>query len=222
MNRHVLERQQWEKFGDCKGLPRGPEKNVTYQSIEIIHLDLKPKKREEEKEENPLSKTTAQIGCRNCGDVGHWTLKCPKRQTIQAFAKPGDNGSGPDDVPAPTTVAGTGSKYIPMHQRIGAEAKSSSFSRMDDAYALRVTNLSEDVTEDDLQDLFSRFGHTSRIFLAKDRQTGRSRGFAFVNFSNRQDAEKAIAKLDGYGYANLIIHVEWAKPKEERENPDRD
>jgi hypothetical protein len=64
-------------------------------------------------------------------------------------------------------------------------------------------------------------GHTSRIYLARDRVTQESRGFAFINFSMRQDAENAIAKLDGHGYANLILHVEWAKPREERE-PKRD
>lgn len=123
-------------------------------------------------------------------------------------------GSGGDGGP-------TGSKYVPMHMRLGAESKPMTNLR-DDAYTLRVTNLSEDVTESDLQDLFCRFGHTSRIYLARDRVTQESRGFAFINFSMRQDAENAIAKLDGHGYANLILHVEWAKPREEREQPKRD
>jgi len=78
---------------------------------------------------------------------------------------------------------------------------------------LRVTNLSEDVTEADLHELFRRFGHTSRIYLAKDRITNQSRGFAFVNFTNRTDAQLAIDKLNGHGYDNLILHVEWAKAK---------
>lgn len=68
VNRHVLDRQNWEKFGDCKGLPRGPEQNITYQSFEIIHLDLRPKKREEEKEESSLDKlsgTSSIVVCRN-------------------------------------------------------------------------------------------------------------------------------------------------------------
>lgn len=155
------------------------------------------------------------------GETGHWTLKCPKRQAIQAFAKPGDNGTGPDDGPsASTAVAGTGSKYIPVHQREGAKPVSR-IGGMDDAYALRVTNISEDVTEQDLQDLFRRFGHTTRIYLAKDRVTQESRGFAFINYSNRQDAETAIAKLNGHGYANLILRVEWAKPREERERAEQ-
>jgi translation initiation factor 3 subunit G len=61
-----------------------------------------------------------------------------------------------------------------------------------------VTNLSEDTTESDLQDLFRRFGHTSRIYLAKDRQTFKSRGFAFVNFSEKSAGQAAIDKLNGW------------------------
>lgn len=49
----------------------------------------------------------------------------------------------------------------------------------------RVTNLSEDVTEGDLQELFRPFGPISRVFLAVDRTTGENRGFAFVNYHHR-------------------------------------
>ena len=86
VNRRVLERQQWKKFGDCAGLNAGPEPNVTYTSIEVINLDLRPKKREEEKEESGLDKlsgSTSIVVCRNCGETGHWTLKCPKRSQIK-------------------------------------------------------------------------------------------------------------------------------------------
>ena len=54
-----------------------------------------------------------------------------------------------------------------------------------DENSLRVTNLSEDVTEADLQELFRPFGPISRVFLALDRTTGESRGFAFVNYHYR-------------------------------------
>jgi translation initiation factor 3 subunit G len=78
-----------------------------------------------------------------------------------------------------------------------------------------VSNLSEDATESDLRDLFRRFGHTSGVFLVKDRQTFKSRGFAFVTFTERQDAQAALDKLNGHGYDNLIMAVEWAKPRAE-------
>ena len=83
-----------------------------------------------------------------------------------------------------------------------------------DENSVRVTNLSEDVVEQDLLDLFGRFGHVQRIFIAKDRETGESRGFAFVNFARREDAQAAIDTLDGFGYANLILSVSWAAPRD--------
>ena len=83
-----------------------------------------------------------------------------------------------------------------------------------DENSVRVTNLAEDVVEQDLSDLFGRFGHVQRIFIAKDRETGESRGFAFINFTRREEAQAAIDTLDGFGYANLILSVSWAAPRE--------
>ena len=60
------------------------------------------------------------------------------------------------------------------------------------------------------------FGPVTRIYVAFNRETGESRGFAFVNFVNKDDGERAIDKLDGYGYDSLILRVEWAAPREER------
>ena len=70
------------------------------------------------------------------------------------------------------------------------------------------------MVEQDLSDLFGRFGHVQRIFIAKDRETGESRGFAFINFTRREEAQAAIDTLDGFGYANLILSVSWAAPRE--------
>jgi translation initiation factor 3 subunit G len=66
------------------------------------------------------------------------------------------------------------------------------------------------------QELFQPFGQISRIYIAYDRETGESRGFAFVNFVHREDAARAVERLDGYGYDNLILRVEFAAPREQR------
>lgn len=83
--------------------------------------------------------------------------------------------------------------------------------RREDQPTLRVTNLSEDATDADIMDLFDRFGHVSRVFLARDRETGICKGFAFVSFTSREDAQRALEMIDGRGYDNLILRVEWAK-----------
>jgi len=82
-----------------------------------------------------------------------------------------------------------------------------------DALTLRVTNLSEDVREGDLGELFGQFGRTQRIFLAKNPETKVSKGFAFITYHNKSDAEMAIKRLNGHGYDNLVLRVEWAKPQ---------
>jgi len=88
--------------------------------------------------------------------------------------------------------------------------------RRRDDNSLRVSNLSEDVSEEDLAELFRPFGGVSRVFLAVDRNTGENRGFAFVTYHVRADAERAMATLNGYGYDNLILSVQWAQAKEPR------
>ncbi|OEU16087.1 Rna binding domain in eukaryotic translation initiation factor 3 subunit 4, partial [Fragilariopsis cylindrus CCMP1102] len=84
--------------------------------------------------------------------------------------------------------------------------------RTDDLNTIRVTNISENTTEADLQDLFKPFGRISRVYLAKDKETLQSRGFAFVSFVNKDDAAKAMEKLQGFGYDHLILKLEWARP----------
>ena len=81
----------------------------------------------------------------------------------------------------------------------------------DDLATLRVTNVSEMAEESELRDMFERFGRVTRVFLAKDRDTGLAKGFAFISFADRTDAVKACAKMDGYGFKHLILRVEFAK-----------
>ena len=85
------------------------------------------------------------------------------------------------------------------------------FYILGDDYTIRVTNLPEEATESDLMELFKPFGKVNRTFLAKDKNTQVSRGFAFVNFQNKDDAQRAIWGVNDYGYNHLILKVEWAK-----------
>lgn len=62
-----------------------------------------------------------------------------------------------------------------------------------------------------MRDLVSRFGPVQRVFVAKNRDTGLCKGFAFVTFYDKQTCQAAIDKLDGFGYDSLILRVDWAK-----------
>jgi RNA recognition motif-containing protein len=81
---------------------------------------------------------------------------------------------------------------------------------------LFVGNLSFEITENDLQDAFSAHGTVIEANLMQDRMTGRSRGFAFVTMSNDQEAEKAIAGLNGSEMRGRALTVSVARPREER------
>jgi RNA recognition motif-containing protein len=79
---------------------------------------------------------------------------------------------------------------------------------------LFVGNMSFQTTESDLRALFEPFGAITRVHLATDRETGRARGFAFVEMANDAEAAKAIAALDGQEVGGRNLKVNEARPKE--------
>jgi RNA recognition motif-containing protein len=81
---------------------------------------------------------------------------------------------------------------------------------------LFVGNLSFQTTESDLTSMFEPFGEVARVQLMTDRDTGRSRGFAFVEMSSEDSAAKAIAELNGKEVDGRALNVNEAKPKPER------
>jgi RNA recognition motif-containing protein len=81
---------------------------------------------------------------------------------------------------------------------------------------LFVGNLSFDITEKDLQDAFAAHGTVTETNLMMDRTTGRPRGFGFVTMSSPEEAQKAIAALNGSQLGGRALTVNVAKPREER------
>jgi cold-inducible RNA-binding protein len=82
--------------------------------------------------------------------------------------------------------------------------------------SLFVGNLSFQTTEADLTALFQPFGQIGRIHMVTDRETGRARGFAFVEMPNDAEAAKAITALDGKELGGRNLKVNEARPKAER------
>jgi RNA recognition motif-containing protein len=80
-------------------------------------------------------------------------------------------------------------------------------------------NLSFQTTESDLRALVESYGQVTRIHIAKDRDTGRARGFAFVEMANDEEAARAIAALDGKEFGGRNIKVNEARPKSEGRGP---
>jgi cold-inducible RNA-binding protein len=79
-----------------------------------------------------------------------------------------------------------------------------------------VGNLSFNTNEDELRQLFEPHGQVDRVSIMTDRDTGRSRGFGFVEMASNEDGEKAIAALNGSQVGGRTINVNEARPKTER------
>ena len=78
-------------------------------------------------------------------------------------------------------------------------------------YSIRISNISNNITENDLYDLASIFGSIKKITIAKDKDTRKSKGYAFVNFSDKICAKNALDNLNGHGYDNMILNVEYSR-----------
>nr|AFK35957.1 unknown [Medicago truncatula] len=218
LSKRAVERRSWPKFGDAVHEDVGAR--LTMVSTEEILLE-RPKplgsNKEDPKTADPLSqfnKGAVLMVCRTCGKKGdHWTSRCPYKDLAQPPETFVDKPVATDAAPGASAGSAKGA-YVPPSLRAGAERTTGSdMRRRNDENSVRVTNLSEDTREPDLLELFRPFGAVSRVYVAIGQKTGMSRGFGFVNFVSREDAQRAINKLNGYGYDNLILRVEWATPR---------
>lgn len=81
---------------------------------------------------------------------------------------------------------------------------------------LYVGNLSYSTTEDDLRSLFAQAGAVASVALIKDRDTGKSKGFAFVEMATQAEAQKAITMFNAFKMEDRSLVVNLARPREER------
>ena len=79
-----------------------------------------------------------------------------------------------------------------------------------------VGNLPYDTTEEELRQVFSGAGTVASASIVTDRETGRSKGFGFVQMGSQAEAEKAVSMFNGYQLHNRALKVDLARPREER------
>ncbi|KAH7328268.1 putative translation initiation factor eIF3 subunit [Stachybotrys elegans] len=238
VNPRVADRKTWAKFGQSAKDPAGPAPDTTSVGENII---FRPSVswRKDAKDEGADPNAQAmkdklkdkKVKCRICNGE-HFTARCPYKDTMAPIGEngaadvaagmgddlsaSGAGGAGPGAAAA-AAAAGKKGSYVPPALRgdragaVGDRMGGSKYGERDDLATLRVTNVSEMAEESELRDMFERFGRVTRVFLAKDRETGMAKGFAFISFADRGDAVKACAKMDGFGFKHLILRVEFAK-----------
>ncbi len=81
-----------------------------------------------------------------------------------------------------------------------------------------IGNLAYEVTQSDLNDVFSEYGQVQRIHLPTDRETGKMRGFAFIELENESDEQKAINELNQAEWMGRTLKVDQARPRQENNN----
>lgn len=82
--------------------------------------------------------------------------------------------------------------------------------------SIYVGNLSYDASQEDVRSVFAEYGTVKRVTLPMDRETGRPRGFAFVDMGSDAEEEAAIGDLDGAEWMGRTLKVNKAKPREDR------
>ncbi|OGM41045.1 eukaryotic translation initiation factor 3 subunit G [Aspergillus bombycis] len=222
VNPQVAERRSWAKFGLEKGHAPGPSFDTTSVGENIVFrpsINWKAQAAEAEKNGGEKGSMKDQlkdkkVKCRICSGE-HFTARCPFKDTMAPVDESAGGAGAAGEADEAAGAVGTGSgSYVPPHLRKGAagggERMGGKFEK-DDLATLRVTNVSELAEEGELRDLFERFGRVTRVFLARDRETQRAKGFAFISFADRSDAARACEKMDGFGYRHLILRVEFAK-----------
>lgn len=231
VNPRVAERKTWGKFGLSEKDGNGPQMDTTSVGENII-FRLSTNWRKDTKDESKDVNANAMkeklkdktVKCRICNGE-HFTARCPYKDTMAPVGAEGaaDPAAGMGDELSAAggpgaAAAGKKGSYVPPALRgdraaagAGDRMGGSKYGERDDLATLRVTNVSEMAEEAELRDMFERFGRVTRVFLAKDRDTGLAKGFAFISFADRNDAVKACNKMDGYGFKHLILRVEFAK-----------
>ncbi|KAF7640177.1 Eukaryotic translation initiation factor 3 subunit G [Meloidogyne graminicola] len=218
--RVVAERKKWQKFGQSKDDGPGPNINTTYvgAEVEIQFLHNRFGETDELIMDEKGGQATKGMHCRLCKSDEHWSTHCPYKEHFKGYDDEDttEKSAGTKPGGAPSQLSrGT---YVPPSLRNvgpgGVRPSIGGTERPSDETTVRITNLPEDsdTLEDDLRSMFSKAGRIMRSYVAKDKITNKPKGFAFITFHSRSEAERAIQTFNGEKFEHLILKVEWTKP----------
>ncbi|KFD52532.1 hypothetical protein M514_06566 [Trichuris suis] len=218
ISKAIIARQKLPKFlgskadDDTVGKTSYHDEEIKMQFIRSRTGELLEYSRSEETAGPPRPTVQFRV-CRYCKSTEHWSTMCPYKELYE-IEKPSETPTaGAQAADVDSSIGKTGVYVPPILRGLGAGGKSvlDTLQRRDEN-TVRVTNLPEDISEDTLKELFSSAGRVMRIFLAKDKLTSRCKGYAFISYAARENAQKAIDTLSGFRHEHLILKVEWARP----------
>jgi translation initiation factor 3 subunit G len=201
----MLKRRQWRPFGKIQS--EDEKREATNTEDEVLMQFINQKDTVAAQDDPWVKAFEANknlFKCRVCNG-SHATAQCPL----------GGQPEEPGDMLGLSRLNSTTNKYVPRPQLMeqsGRPSASMSMRLREDMNTIRVTNLPGDMQDSDIKDLFGQVGRISRIFLARDKFTGASKGYAFVSFDKHESALLAVKTFNGFGYSNLILKVELARP----------
>ncbi len=220
----VAARRAWKKFGLAANDGLGPNISSTILG-EPVYLKLALDQdfdKQEVAAQVPVVEAKS-VKCRYC-EGPHWTVKCPHKDKFVGVAAKVNHGQGSsatnEEGKTEATQPAAPAKYVPRFRRqedgTSASASGSTEQTQDErdlGLAIRISNLSDVVVENDIRDLCDALNApVARCNVARDRNTGRCKGYAFINFYSKDDAERVMTKLNGLPYGNLILKAEIARP----------
>lgn len=203
-------RKNLPRFGDAKM----GEENVTNPSKEWVLMEHPDDQLVEDVDDPGMAKTLA-----------NFIIKQQETKAARELEMDNDDMNDYKRDRVETQSSGLepqSDKYVPPGAKQGGPVGVSSLDKLAQSQVLteantttiRVSNLTKAITDGDLHDLFAPFGRILRISLPRVEKTKEPRGFAYVAYYNRSDAEKAMEKLNGHGYDHLIIKLEWTVPSQ--------
>ena len=217
VNKSIATRKRLAKFGASAVDEPGPNKATTQISIEEISMKFVSTKDTgtlgDEDEMVKLQIGDKLISCRHCGATTHLSAQCTLKSQMEQYNKLSQEMSG-QKKPGSMEPVANGS-YVPpsLRGKAGAAGPGGAGGMArNDQNCIRVSNLPDFVDDMYLKELFKQKGSIERVFLAKDRTTKASKGFAFVTYRERSSAEAAIETFNRHRLGCLILSVEWAQP----------
>lgn len=214
-NPEITRRKAMRKFGKAAESNAQDDRQLVVQSQEDIRVELTKRAAIEELAEEEFYLESANIALSFDPAMKAWTdLYRRKQAECEEAARAGEPTAALEANALAKAAEHTVRAYVPPYLRgKDVAAHAAVLQQQQQEATVRVTNLSEEINDGDLRELFGQVGRLQRVYLARDRDTGAPRGFAFVTYYSRQEAERAIEKLNGHGYDNLIMQVQIAKPR---------